>query len=211
MSVPRDAGGAHRHNIPTPDNIVRTNGVKQWLKRVAPDRQTIHENRCLGVFGSLLHDPNLWHFNRRSAAGAFAVGLFVMYLPPIGQMLVAAAIAIAARVNLPISVALVWVTNPFTIPPMFYFAYVVGSWILGIPVRGFDVDFWMESHNWLNILAPLMLGSLVCGTVCSVTGYFAVQGIWRWSLVRQIKRRRARYQAMTSSPTLNRPSSKRQM
>lgn len=185
--------------------------VKKWLKRVAADRQTIGKNRYLRVFGRLLHDPNLWHFNRRSAAGAFAVGLFVMYLPPVGQMLVAAAVAIALRVNLPISVALVWLSNPVTIPPMFYFAYVVGSWILGIPAHGFDLEFWMESRNWLSILVPLMLGSLVCGSVCSATGSLVVQGIWRWNLVRQIKRRRARYQAMTSSPMLNRPSSRRQM
>ncbi len=186
-------------------------GVKKWLKQIAPDRQAIHENRYLCIFGSLLQDPNLWHINRRSAAGAFAVGLFVMYLPPVGQMLIAAAIAIALRVNLPISVALVWLSNPVTIPPMFYFAYVVGSWILGIPAHGFDMEFWMESRNWLGILAPLMLGSLVCGTLCSATGYLAVQGIWRWNLIRQIKRRRARYRAMASGPTLNRPSSKRQI
>lgn len=185
--------------------------MKQWLKRVAPSRQAISDNKYLSVFGTLLHDPSLWHFNRRSAAGAFAVGLFVMYLPPLGQMLIAAAFAIALRVNLPISVALVWLSNPITIPPMFYFAYVVGSWILGIPACGFELEFWTESHNWLEIIAPLLLGSLVCGAVCSVTGYFAVQGIWRWSLIRQIKRRRARYQAMASGPVLNRPSSNRQM
>jgi len=56
-----------------------------------------------------------------------------MYLPPLGRLLIAAAGAIAFRVNLPISVALVWISNPVTIPPMYYFAYLVGSWILGVP------------------------------------------------------------------------------
>jgi uncharacterized protein len=49
----------------------------------------------------------------------------MMYMPPIGQMFMAAAAAIVLRVNLPISVALVWITNPLTIPPMFYFAYLL--------------------------------------------------------------------------------------
>ena len=104
--------------------------MKHFLKQIAPDRAKIREHRHLRVFGKLLHDPNLWHLNRRSVSGAFAVGMFVMYLPPLGQMLIAAAGAIAFRVNLPISVTLVWITNPVTIPPMYYFAYLVGSWIL---------------------------------------------------------------------------------
>jgi len=60
-----------------------------------------------------------------------------MYLPPLGQLLIAAAGAIAFRVNFPISVALVWITNPVTISPMYYFAYLVESWILGAPVQTF--------------------------------------------------------------------------
>jgi hypothetical protein len=105
--------------------------VKQWLKRITPDRAKVSQHKQLRVFGRLLLDPNLWHLNRRSASVAVAVGLFIMYAPPLGQMLVAAAIAIALRVNLPISVALVWITNPVTIPPMYYFAYLVGAHILG--------------------------------------------------------------------------------
>jgi uncharacterized protein (DUF2062 family) len=182
--------------------------VKQWLKRITPDRAKMAEHKHLRVFGRLLHDPNLWHLNRRSASGAVAVGLLAMYGPPVGQMFVAAAIAIALRVNLPISVALVWITNPITIPPMYYFAYVVGARILRLPVHTFEMDFWLNLHNWLGILLPLSVGCLVCGIVCSVTGYLATQAIWRWNLMRQIRLRRARYRAAASK--LNTPSSKRQ-
>ena len=182
--------------------------MKRWLKRLAPDRATIREHKHLRLFGKLLHDPSLWHLNRRSAAGAFALGLFVMYLPPLGQMLIAAAGAITFRVNLPISVSLVWITNPVTIPPMYYLAYLVGSRILGEPSQSFDLGFWLEWRNWLPLLAPMTVGCLVCGAVCSALGYFAVQAIWRWSLLRQIRLRRARYRAATSG--VNTPSSKRQ-
>jgi len=179
--------------------------VKHWLRRVTPTRDKLREHKHLRVFGKLLHDPNLWHLNRRSAAGAFAVGLFVMYLPPVGQMLVAAALAIAVRVNLPISVALVWITNPVTIPPMYYFAYLVGSWILGRHIESFHMDYWLDWQHWLDIFAPLTVGCLVCGAVCSVTGYFAVQTIWRWSLMRQIQRRRGRLRKTLPTPTARNP------
>lgn len=182
--------------------------MKRWLKRVTPDRTQMRGHKHLRVFGTLLHDPNLWHLNRRSVSGAFAVGMFVMYLPPLGQTLVAAAGAITFRVNLPISAALVWITNPVTIPPMYYFAYLVGAWILGAPVTSLDLDFWLEWRNWLDLLAPLTVGCVVCATVCSALGYFSVQGLWRWNLVRQIRIRRARYKAAVSG--VKTPSSKRQ-
>jgi len=98
-----------------------------------------------------------------------------MYLPPLGQTLIAAAIAL--RVNLPISVALVWITNPVTISPMYYFSYRVGSWILGAPTQPLNVEYWLEWHNWLEILAPLTIDRLVCGTIYAVLGYFVVQVI----------------------------------
>ena len=54
---------------------------KKLIKRYMPDHRQIREHKHLQLFGSLLHDPNLWHLNRRSAAGAFAVGLFVRLYP----------------------------------------------------------------------------------------------------------------------------------
>lgn len=174
------------------------NRVKRWLRRNLPKPGTILENRNFSVFGTLLHDPNLWHLNRRSAAGAFGVGLFMMYMPPIGQMFMAAAAAIALRVNLPISVALVWITNPVTIPPMYYFAYLVGCAILGAPTAGFSLAFWSDWHNWIAVLAPLGLGMLICAAACSAAGYFGVQVLWRWNLMREIRHRKARYQTMAA-------------
>lgn len=189
------------------DRKRRGSGVKQWLTRFTPDRHKIGEHKYLRIFGSLLQDPNLWHLNRRSAAGAFAVGLFVMYMPPVGQMLMAAAGAVAFRVNLPIAVTLVWITNPLTIPPMYYFAYLVGAWILGVEVMSFQMSFWLDWNNWLDLIAPLAVGCLVCATLCSAIGYLSVQAVWRWRLMRQIRLRRARYRAAISG--VNLPSSKR--
>jgi hypothetical protein len=191
--------------------------VKKWLKRIMPAPRAILENRHLSVFGKRLHDPNLWHLNRRSVSGAFAVGLFMMYMPPFGQMFMAAAAAIVLRVNLPLSAALVWITNPVTIPPMFYFAYLVGARIIGDPVKDFSLEFWMDPGNWVSVLGPLAVGMLVCAALCAALGYLGVQLLWRWNLVRQIRRRRARYQAMATAQAAARspagvktPSSSRQ-
>ncbi|NKN32092.1 DUF2062 domain-containing protein [Marichromatium bheemlicum] len=174
-----------------------------------PDPRVILENRQLGIFGKLLQDPNLWHLNRHSVSGAVAVGLFVMYLPPLGHLFMATGLAIVLRVNLPISVTLIWISNPITIPPMFYGAYALGCWMTDQPVVGFDMHFWIDWHNWLAVLAPLLLGSLVCATLCAVVGYLIIQMLWRWLLMREIQRRRERYRALSSTVTST-PSSSRQ-
>ena len=175
--------------------------MKRWLKRMARNQEQIRDHKHLRIFGKLLHDPNLWHLNRRSASGAFAVGLFVMYLPPLGQMVIASAAAITLRVNLPISVALVWLTNPLTIPAMYYVAYWLGSRVLGRPPEAFEVEFWLEWRNWMDVIMPLTVGSLICGALCSLAGYLTVQGIWRWNLARQIRLRRERLKRpRTSAP-----------
>lgn len=183
--------------------------VKRWLRRITPDKEAIRRHKHLRIFGNLLHDGNLWHLNRRSAAGGFAVGLFVMYLPIPFQMVVSATVAILVRVNLPLSVALVWITNPITMPPLFYLAYRVGAWTLGQPPGHEAFHFTAEwlTNSLQEIWAPLLLGSVLCGTFCAAVGYATIQFLWRWHLIRQIRIRRARYQ---TAPAVRTPSSKRQ-
>lgn len=178
---------------------------KKLIKRFMPDHNTIREHKHLRFFGKLLHDPNLFHLNRRSASGAFAVGLFMAFVPLPIQMLLAASAAILFRVNLPISVVLVWLTNPVTIPPMFYFAYLVGTWIVGAPVHMEQGSFQL-SYEWLKhelgaIWLPFLLGCFVTGSVSALLGYFGVRGLWRLHLVRHYQQRKLRRQQRENSET----------
>jgi len=165
---------------------------KNFIKRFMPDHQMVRNHRHLRFLGKLLHDPNLFHLNRRSASGAFGVGVFVAFVPVPFQMALAAAFAVLFRVNLPISVALVWLTNPITMPPVFYFVYKVGTWMLGTPAR--ELQF-QATPEWLMqeigaIWQPFLLGSFVVGTLCAVVSYFAVRGLWRLRIVRHWQRKK---------------------
>ncbi|MEJ2176733.1 MAG: DUF2062 domain-containing protein, partial [Gammaproteobacteria bacterium] len=79
-----------------------------------PSPGRIRSLRLLRYFGDRIHDHHLWRVNRQSVSRATAIGLFCAYLPLPMQMLPAALLAIFFRANLPISILLVWISNPFT-------------------------------------------------------------------------------------------------
>lgn len=181
---------------------------RKLIRRYLPHHDSIRGHRHLSWLGTLLHDPNLWHLNRRSVSGAFAVGLFCAFIPIPFQMVIAALIAIAARVNLPLSVMLVWITNPLTMGPIFFFAYKVGTWILGATIhpeatesRGLEWALREMQVIW----KPLLLGSFVCGTLSAMVGYCAVRTSWRLHLVGRWKARRAARKARKALKTRRRP------
>lgn len=175
---------------------------KKFFKKYMPDHNRIRQSRYVKVFGNLLQDPNLWHFNRRSVSGGFALGLFNAFVPLPSQMLLSAIGSILMRVNLPIAVGTVWLTNPITIPPMFYFTYLVGTWIMGTPARPFHFEL---SYTWLMnelsaIWQPFLLGCFVTGVVAALVGYVSVRVLWRLHLVQHMKQRRLKRQQREHQP-----------
>jgi len=174
---------------------------KHLIRRYIPDHTQVREHKYLRMFGHRLADPNLWHLNRRSVSGAFFWGLFWAFFPMPMQMIAAAFSAIVARVNLPISVALVWITNPITIPPLFYFCYLVGTWILPghdpLPEFHLTLEWIMGSLH--EIWQPLYLGGIVVGLVSGAIGYVGIRLFWRWHVVRAYRRRQLRTSSKTPS------------
>jgi uncharacterized protein (DUF2062 family) len=168
--------------------------LRKYLKRYTPPQAKIKEHRFISCFGRLLHDPRLWHLSRHSVPGAFAIGLFWAFFPIPGQMLIAGIFAIYFKKNIPISVALIWITNPVTIPPIFYANYRIGAFLLGL--ESVSIRF-SPSLEWLMatmhaIWWPLLLGSLVVATVSSIVGYYLISGLWRLSVVISHRKRKER-------------------
>ncbi|WP_456448790.1 DUF2062 domain-containing protein [Thiolapillus sp.] len=174
---------------------------RRLLKKHLPDPNTICDHKHLQFFGKRLKDPNLWHLNRRSVSGAFGAGLFWAMIPIPFQMIAAAATAILFRVNLPISVVLVWLTNPLTMPPIFYFNYLVGTWLLPhhepLPDMEMSLEWFM--HSMGEIWLPLYLGSAVVGLVLAALGYAAIRLYWRWHVINQYRKRQQARRTPSSS------------
>ena len=168
---------------------------RKFIKRHIPDAKQLHKH-CgpIGILGEHLHRPSLWHLNRHSVARAFAIGLFCTWLPIPFQTIVAAFFAIVFCANLPLSVVLVFISNPVTMPAMFYFAYRLGARILGIPPDAINFTF---SFEWLNrtiehIWQPLLLGSLVLAALSAMLGYVLVRILWRIHIIQRWQQRKKR-------------------
>lgn len=169
---------------------------KKTLKSLMPSAARVREIKSLHILGDWIYETNLWHLNRYSASMAFFVGLFMAFMPVPGQMPLAALLALMLRCNLPISVCLVWITNPLTMPALFFMAYRVGALIINVPVTAieFELSFNWLSHQLANIWQPFLLGCLICGLFFGCLGYFVISMLWRWRVSvhwRERKRRRA--------------------
>jgi uncharacterized protein (DUF2062 family) len=102
-----------------------------------------------------LADPKLWCWSRRGVALGVAIGLFIGFLIPVAQILLAAAAAVVLRANVPIAAAGTFVTNPFTVPPIYYGAYQLGAWATGTSASA--------AVSWADPVSILeSLGSIGC-------------------------------------------------
>lgn len=167
---------------------------RRIFKRYMPHPDRIRQNPSLRFLGHLMHDPNLFHLNRHSVSRAMAIGLFWALIPIPMQMLAATVVAIMLRGNLPISVGLVWLTNPLTMPPIFYATYKLGALLMGLPGVEFPEELSMEWFtNELSVLwRPLFLGSFVAASLSALLAYFGTQWYWRHWVNRSWEKRRLR-------------------
>ncbi len=178
---------------------------RKFFQKYLPSHETIRNNRYIARFGTFFLHPNLWHINRRSVAGGVAAGMFAGLVPgsnPV-QFAVAALLAVAFRVNLPVAVAVTLYTNPFTIGPIYLIAYWIGTLLVpgdSAPLShppGFD---WSNLVVWLRALfewalslgKPLAVGLVALAVGLAIAGYVAVQLAWRAHVVLAWRRRNAR-------------------
>ncbi len=168
--------------------------MKKFFKKYTPDKDLIENNRYLSLLGKSIFQKELWKFNRDSFCRAAVIGIFWAWMPMFFQMIPAAYCAVLFRANLPLSVAGVWISNPITMPPMMYFAYLFGNNILNQnPVY----EEFHVSMDWImgamgNIWEPLIVGTMIIGIVSSIVGYIVMNLIFKLYFYQKLKKRRLR-------------------
>ena len=67
---------------------------KSWLDRNMPTREGLAENKYLKPFSGRFLRSELWRFTRRSVPRGVALGLFSAFIVPVGQIFLAAFMAL---------------------------------------------------------------------------------------------------------------------
>lgn len=162
---------------------------RKFLRKWTPKPAALKEHKHLRFLGTALHAEYLWQLNRSTVARACAIGVFCMWIPVPFQTVLAAMGAILFRANLPVSVVLVFITNPFTMPPMFYFTYKIGALLLGIPPQGFNFELslsWL-TNGMLKIWKPFLLGTSLTAVITSLLAYYGALLLWNLHLINRIR------------------------
>ena len=118
-----------------------------------------------------------------------AIGLFVGFIIPLGQIVVGALVAVQVRANVPITAAATFVSNPFTMPPIYFAAYKIGSLLLRHGDGSSDATAGFLA-NMIEVSAPTAVGLLVFGLFSATLGYAVGSLWWRAGVIRRWRSRR---------------------
>lgn len=167
---------------------------RRFFRKFRLKREHLRDQWWIAPFDHLLHNPNLWAIRRRTVVPAFALGLFIAYLPFPGHVLAGIVFGVLLRVNVPVSAITTLISNPVTMGPMYYAGFEIGRVLLGMPPSPFEFEM---SFAWLgerlaSIWQPLLLGCLLLGTTLALTGYVMLDLLWRASIWDYLARRRRR-------------------
>ncbi len=120
--------------------------------------------------------------NRKNITKGLFIGLFIAFIPMPMQMLAVLAMMPFAKFNVPIAFSMVWLSNPITMPAMYYIEYLTGSFFLQTQIEPVVMSVEWFSANLKNIFIPLYVGTLFYSLTVPAIVYYAVNYLWKFSV-----------------------------
>ncbi|MEO1045472.1 MAG: DUF2062 domain-containing protein [Pseudomonadota bacterium] len=167
-----------------------------WIVNKMPTREGMERNKYMRPIAGRVLRSELWRFTRRSVPRGVALGMLAAFLIPLGQIFVAAFLALPLRANVPVAALTTFITNPFTYPFWIVAANKVGDFILQIDAMtyGEPLNTQMRSTlgewiNWLFLEAGVTaFGFAVLAIVFASLGYVVSSFGWRYWIGRKRQR-----------------------
>jgi len=117
--------------------------------------------------------------NRKSISRGILIGLFWGFIPMPMQMLALLAVTPFVKFNVPIGISMVWLSNPLTMPFMYYMEYQTGNFLLGREeIENIELTLDWFSQNWDSIIVPLYVGTIPYSTLFSIFIYYVINILW---------------------------------
>lgn len=163
---------------------------KTWamdvIRKNTPTRDELAQNKYLAPIAHRFLSPELWRFTRRSVPRGVALGLFAAFIIPLGQIFLAAFLALPSRANVRVAALLTFVTNPFTLPFWLVVANKVGNFTLRIDADGpalaasaVDTGAWSMVADFFQMAGATAFGFAVLAVVVPSFGYVVSGWVWR--------------------------------
>lgn len=139
--------------------LIRRRRLARRLLRPLPRRANVARYPVIKWFAEHARKrPFLWSFKREHVIPALYGGAILAFLPLFGvQFLAAFGAALLLRCNLTVTVGLQFITNPFTILPVYGFTGYVGASVMRMLGLGGDLGFVLGGAN------ALVVGGIVVG------------------------------------------------
>ncbi len=178
--------------------LLAMKSIKNYWPKM-PTRDEMERNRWLAPIAHRFARSELWRFTRRSVPRGAALGLFAAFIIPVGQIFLAAFLALPARANVPVAALITFVTNPFTVPFWAVVANKVGRFVLKIDAATTGAanaeiasGRW-ESFGWfLETAGVTAFGFVVLSAITAAVGYVVAGFLWRFVVARKWERRPGR-------------------
>ncbi|MGY6518642.1 MAG: DUF2062 domain-containing protein [Lysobacteraceae bacterium] len=151
--------------------LARRRRFARKLLRPLPRRANVARYPVIKWFaGHAQRRPFLWSFKREHVIPAIYGGAILAFLPLFGfQFLAAFGAALLLRCNLTITVGLQFITNPFTIVPIYGFTAWIGTVVMRTLGLGGDLGLLMGGAN------ALVVGGIVVGAAVALL----IDIVWR--------------------------------
>lgn len=166
---------------------------RQLFVKFRPLAEKLRERWYFRALGPKLTDPRLWGLNRRSITMAVGAGVAIWFIPLPAHLPIGLVAAMIWHLNVPAMLGTLLLYNPFTIVPIYWFAYRVGTLLLGYAPGEFRFE---PSWTWLRdglgaTWKPFLVGCLVCAVVGGFLAYRLMEFLWRLSTLSRARTRRA--------------------
>lgn len=181
------------------ERFKRIRRIKKFL-RPLPRRSNIHKYPVLKWFAESAYKRSyLWSFRGSEISSALFWGIWISMLPIVGiQMLVVFFISLLVRANLPLIVALQWISNPLTMGPIYFADYKIGLSVLNL--LGIDYQrnkLLTAGYNWseftfsdllrlIDTFPPMLVGGSVLGISMGLSTVFLYKTVANFYKSRRI-------------------------